>query len=40
MKFLERQCWANEQNSWRECLGIIGVSDSVTDKDPDVQVLN
>ena len=28
MKFLERQCWANEQYSRRECLGISGVRES------------
>ena len=29
MKFLERQCWANEQYSRRECLKISGVPESV-----------
>ena len=32
MKFLERQCWANEQYYRRECLEISGVPESVTDK--------
>ena len=40
MKFLERQCWANEKCSRRECLEIYGVSESVSDKDLEGKVLN
>ena len=40
MKLLERQCWANEQYSRRECLEISGVSESVSDKDLEGKVLN
>ena len=40
MKLLERQCWANEQYSRRECLEISGVPESVSDKDLEVKVLN
>ena len=39
MKFLERQCWANEQYSKRECLEISGVPESVTDNDLEGKVL-
>ena len=39
MKFLERQCWANEQYSRRECLEISGVPASVTDNDLERNVL-
>ena len=39
MKFLEHQCWANEQYSRRECLEITGVPESVTDNDLEVKVL-
>ena len=39
MKFLEHQCWANEQYSRRECLEITGVPESVTDNDLEVIVL-
>ena len=40
MKFLERQCWANEIYSRRECLEISGVPESVTDKDLEGKSLN
>ena len=40
MKLLERQCWANEQYSRRECLEISGVPESVSDKDLEGKVLN
>ena len=40
MKFLERQCWANEQCSRRKCLEISGVPESVTDKNLERKVLN
>ena len=39
MKFLEYQCWANEQYSRRECLEISGVPESVTDNDLEGKVL-
>ena len=39
MKFLERQCWANEQYSRRECLEISGVIESVTINDLEGKVL-
>ena len=39
MKFLELQCWANEQYSRRECLEISGVSELVTDNDLEGKVL-
>ena len=39
MKFLERQCWANEQYSKRECLEISGVPESVTDKNYEGKVM-
>ena len=39
MKFLERQCWANEQYSRRECLEISGVPESVTDNDLEGKIL-
>ena len=39
MKFLERQCWANEQYSRRECLEIFGIPESVTDNDLEGKVL-
>ena len=39
MKFLERQCWANEQYSRRECLEISGVPESVTVNDLEGKVL-
>ena len=38
IKFLERQCWANEQYSRRECLEISGVPESVSVNDPQVKV--
>ena len=38
IKFLERQCWANEQYSRRECLEISGVPESVSVNDPEVKV--
>ena len=40
MKFLDRQCWASEQYSSRECLEIFGVPESVTDNDLEGKVLN
>ena len=40
MKFLERQCWANEQYSRRECLGISSVRESITNNDLEGKVLN
>ena len=40
MKFLERQCWENEQYSRREYLAISGVPESVTDKVLEGKVLN
>ena len=40
MKFLERQCWANEQYSTRECLEIYGIPESVDDNDLEGKVLN
>ena len=40
MKFLESQCWANEQYSRCECLEISGVPESVTDNDLKGKVLN
>ena len=40
MKLLERQCWANEQYSRRECLEISGVLESVSDKDLEGKVFN
>ena len=39
MKFLKRQCWANEQYSRCECLEISGVPESVTDIDLERKVL-
>ena len=39
MKFLERQCWVNEQYSRCECLEISGVPESVTDNDLEGEVL-
>ena len=39
MEFLERQCWANEQYSKRECLEISGVPEFVTDNDLEGKVL-
>ena len=39
MKFLERQCWANEQYSRRECLETSGVPESVAVNDLDGKVL-
>ena len=39
MKFLERQCWPNEQYSRRECLEISGVPEFVTDNDLEGKVL-
>ena len=39
MKFLERQCWVNEQYSRYECLEISGVPESVTDNDLEGEVL-
>ena len=39
MKFLERQCWMNEQYSKRECLEILCVPESVTDDDLEGKVL-
>ena len=27
----ERKCWANEQYSWKECLEISGILESVSD---------
>ena len=39
MKFLERQCWANEQYSRRECLEISGVPESVAVNDLEGKVL-
>ena len=38
IKFLERQCWANEQYSRRECLEISGVPESASVNDPEVKV--
>ena len=38
-KVLERELWGNEQYSRRECLEIYGVSESVTDKDLEGEVL-
>ena len=40
MKFLERQCWMNEQYSKHECLEIPCVPESVTDDDLERKVLN
>ena len=40
MKFLERQYWANEIYSRRECLEISGVPESATDKDLEGKSLN
>ena len=40
MKFLERQCWTNEQYSKRQSLEISDVSESVPDKDLERKVLN
>ena len=40
MKFLERQCWANEQYSRRECLEISGVPEPVTNFDMEGKVHN
>ena len=40
MKFLERQRWANEIYSRRECLEISGVPESATDKDLEGKSLN
>ena len=40
MKFLERQCWVNEQHFMRECLEISGAPESVTDKHVEEKVLN
>ena len=40
MKFLERQCWANEQYFRRECMEISGVPESVTYNDLEGKVLN
>ena len=40
MKFLESQCWANEQYSRCECSEISGVPESVTDNDLEWKVLN
>ena len=40
MKFLEYQCWVNEQYSRCECLEISGVPESVTDNDLEGKVLN
>ena len=39
MKFLERQCWVNEQYSRRECLEISDVPESVTDNNLEGKVL-
>ena len=39
MKFLERQCWVNEQYSRGECLEISGVPEFVTDNDLEGKVL-
>ena len=40
MKFLERQCWMNEQHVKREYLEIPCVPESVTDDDLERKVLN
>ena len=40
MKFLEHQCWANEQYFRHECLEISGVPESGTDNDLEGKVLN
>ena len=40
MKFVEHQCWANEQYSTLECLEMSGVLESVTDNDLEGKVLN
>ena len=37
-KFLECQCWANEQYSRRECLEIFDIPESVTDNDSEGKV--
>ena len=39
MKFLERQCWVNEQYFRHECLEISGVPESVADNDLEGEVL-
>ena len=39
IKILECQCWTNEQYNRPECLGISGVSESVTDKDLEGKVI-
>ena len=39
MKFLECQCWVNEQYSRRECLEISDVPESVTDNNLEGKVL-
>ena len=39
MKFLERQCWVNEQYSRRECLEISGIPESAAVKDLEGKVL-
>ena len=39
MKFLQHQCWANEQYSRRECLEIPSIPESVTDNDLKGKVL-
>ena len=40
IKFLERQCWVNEQYSRRESSEIFGVPESVTENDLEGKVLN
>ena len=38
MNNVERQCWANAQNSRRECLEVVGITSSVKIKDLDGKV--
>ena len=40
MKFVEHQCWANQQYSTLECLEMSEVLESVTDNDLELKVLN
>ena len=40
MKFLEHQCWSNEQYSRRECLEISGFPEFITEKNLEGKVLD
>ena len=34
----ERQCWANGQYSWRECVEVIGIPKTVESKDLELPI--